>query len=397
MKNLLLLLFITLFYFGCQTKYNDVPEKYTSLLDSAFVKAGSNSEQIFKALEVSSKEQKGAVAFLIAYMPEKDLKSLSTEFITDQVTGACKVRNEFEWCKNLPDSIFLNEVLPYFSLDEARDNWREDYYNRFSKYVKNCKTIREAIDSVNLNIRDELEVDYNTKRSIVNISPFQAEKENMATCTGLSFLLVDAFRAVGIPARVAGTPLWTNMRGNHNWVEVWVDGKWYFTEYYPDKLNKSWFLADAGKANPEKPIHWIYAASYKPTGIYFLRVWDEDAKDINGVNVTDRYIRLYEEQLAHEKLAADELLVDVVLYKNSGSEDAENRVSEKVTIWDGDKKVVFGFTPQPTDDLNKYLKLKLKKGVKYRFEFLDATGNEKYENLKFNDDSNNIVKLVKNI
>ncbi len=31
----------------------------------------------------------------------------------------------------------------------------------------------------------------------------------------------------------------------------------------------------------------------------------------------------------------------------------------------------------PTDDLNKYLKLKLKKGVQYRFEFADQNGNAK--------------------
>ncbi len=395
-RKLFLLLIVLSFFIACQTKYKGVPEKYRPLLDSAYVKAGNNATNIFAALKQSSDEQKEAAAFLIAYMPEKDLKTLSTQFITDQINGAFKARNKFSWCKNLPDSIFLNEVLPYFSLDEYRDNWRENYYSRFSKYVAGCKNIREAIDSVNLNIRDELKIDYNTKRSIVNISPFQAEKENMATCTGLSFLLVDAFRSVGIPARVAGTPLWTNMRGNHNWVEVWIDGEWYFTEYYPDKLNKSWFLADAGKADPEKPIHWIYASSYKPTGTWFLRVWDEDAKDVNGVNVTDQYIRLYQKQLAGEKLNDDEILIDVVLYKQKNSESADNRISEKVTVWDDDKEIVFGYTPMPTDDLNKYLKLKLKKEVQYRFEFADQNGNAKTKLLTFHKDSAPIVKLVQN-
>ena len=249
---------------------------------------------------------------------------------------------------------------------------------------------------MNLNIRDELEVDYNTKRSIVNISPVQAEKEKMATCTGLSFLLIDAFRSVGIPARIAGTPLWTNKRGNHSWVEVWIDGIWYFTEYYPDSLNKSWFLADAGKADPEMPIHWIYAASYKPTGTYFPRVWNKDAKDIHGVNVTKRYIDLYQKQLAGQKLKANEILVDVILYKKSGSESAENRVSEEISVWEADKKVVFGFTPMPTDDLNKYLIFKLKKGVDYRFEFLDSEGNMKSETIEFGEDFKNVVKLVQN-
>ncbi|MCD6355203.1 MAG: transglutaminase domain-containing protein, partial [Prolixibacteraceae bacterium] len=245
--------------------------------------------------------------------------------------------------------------------------------------MRNCNSIFEAIDSVNQNIRDVLEVDYNTKRSTVNSCPSQAIKEKMGTCTGLSILLADAFRSVGIPARVAGTPLWTNMRGNHNWVEVWINGQWYFTEYYPDKLNKSWFLSDAGKADPEKPIHWIYAASYKPTGIFFPLVWNKNPKAVNGVNVTERYIRLYQQQLEGKKLGENEILVDVVLYKNSKSESAENRVSEKVTVWEGEKKVNFGFTPTPTDDLNKFLKFKLMKNITYRFAFPDAKGDEKLE------------------
>lgn len=397
MRKFIFLLFVsTLFIAGCQTKYAGVPKKYYSFLDSAYVKAGENAEQVFEVLENSSKKQKEATAFLISYMPEKDLQTLSSTFISDQINGAFKVRNEYNWCKNLPDSIFLNEVLPYFSLDENRDNWRDNYYNRFSKYVKNCKTIYEAIDSVNLNIRDELNVDYNTKRSIVNISPFQAEKENMATCTGLSFLLVDAFRSVGIPARVAGTPLWTNMRGNHNWVEVWIEGEWFFTEYYPDALNKSWFLADAGKADPQKPVHWIYAASYKPTGTSFPRVWKRNAKDINGVNVTDRYIRLYQKQLTTTELKENEILVDVVMYKKTGSENAENRISEKVTVWKEDKKVSFGYTPMATDDLNKYLKFKLIKNTRYRFEFIDIEGNKKSENRLFETNSQGILKLIQN-
>lgn len=383
----------SIFLFGCQSKYAGIPEQYHSLLDSAYVKAGENADQIFAVLENSTKEQQEAAAFLIAFMPKKDLQTLTSNFITDQIQGAFKVRKEFEWCKNLPDSIFLNEVLPYFSLDENRDNWRDNYYNRFSKYVKNCKTIYEAIDSVNLNIRDELNVDYNTSRSIVNISPFQAEKENMATCTGLSFLLVDAFRAVGIPARIAGTPLWTNLRGNHNWVEVWIDGEWFFTEYYPDALNKSWFLADAGKADPENPIHWIYAASYKPSDTYFPRVWKEGAKDVNGVNVTDRYIRLYQKELEGTIISEDEILVDVVLYQKADFKNAANRISEKVTVWEGEKEVVFGYTPSATDDLNKFLKFKLKRNTSYRFEFQDAERNKKSQDITFDSLKTGVINL----
>lgn len=394
MKRILLLFVAAAaIFYGCQSEYSGVPDKYHSLLDTAFAKAGENAEELKMALAESEKKQKEATAFLISYMPEDDLENLSAGFILDQVRGAWRAREEFEWCRNLPDSIFLNEVLPYYNLDEIRDNWRDDFYSKFAPLVGDCNNIYEAIDSVNFNIMEELGVEYNTKRSAVNISPFQAIEEQMATCTGLSFLLVDAFRSVGIPARIAGTPLWTNMRGNHSWVEVWIDGEWYFTEYYPDALNKSWFLADAGKADPEKPVHWIYAASYKPAETNYPLIWDRDSKEVHGVNVTDRYIRLYQESLEGKELADDELLVNMVLYKNKGGESAEGRVSEKITVFEGDKQVDFGYTPRPIDDLNKFLKFRLKKDKTYRVEF-PGPGDETFsKEINTGDELEEVIKL----
>jgi hypothetical protein len=231
-------------------------------------------------------------------------------------------------------------------------------------------TIYEAIDSVNLNIQKILGVDYNVNRSKVNISPLQALKEKMATCTGLSILLIDAFRSVGIPARIAGTPMWTNMRGNHSWVEVWINGEWHFTEYYPDGLNKSWFVADAGKADIQKPEHWIYAASYKPTSIHFPLVWDSLSTNIHAINVTERYIKLYDKQLSEEKLSEDELMGEIVLLQSPRS---DKRISRRISVRQGDTEVNFGYSPSEVDDLNRFLKVKLKKNTLYNFEFLNSS------------------------
>ena len=115
----------------------------------------------------------------------------------------------------------------------------------------------------------------------------------MASCSGLSILLTDAFRSVCIPSRIAGTPSWYDDRGNHNWCEVWIDGKWYFTEYYPEELNKSWFLSSAGKADETSKEYSIYATSFKPAGIYFPLVWDTTINYVHAENVTERYISIY--------------------------------------------------------------------------------------------------------
>ncbi|GAA4303066.1 transglutaminase domain-containing protein [Aestuariibaculum suncheonense] len=397
MKHLILSLIITTTLLGCQSKYPDVPENYYALLDSALVKANTNAPEILKALTDAPKNQKEGMAFLISYMPERDLISLKADFLLENAEYAYKARERFPWCKTLPDSIFFNEVLPYINVAETRDPWRKDFYERFSKYVEYETNLKDAIFSIAKPINKEVNVEYNIKRSIVDSSPKEAMAENMATCTGLSIILTDAFRAVGIPSRLAGTPMWTNMKGNHTWCEVYIDNEWKFIEYYPDDLNKSWFLADAGKADPNNPLHWIYAVSYKPTGQYYyagraakfllreldttmldsvtiskLREWkrradkSNDKPYIHGVNVTQRYIDLYEKSLADSKLEEDELMSNIVVFKNDNTSTSDARLDCRVDIYLDDKIVDFGYSPRPTDDMNKFLKIKLKKNTKYK-------------------------------
>ena len=274
MNKLIFLLTIISVFWGCQSKYPGVPESYNTLLDSAFVKAGDNAAELQKALSEVPQEQKVGMAYIISYMPKRDLTTLTAAFLLENSEYAYKAREKYQWCAALPDSIFFNEVLPYANISETRDPWRKDFFERFSKYVDDKDNMVDAIFAIARPINKEVKVEYNTKRSKVDLSPKEAMAENMATCTGLSIILTDAFRSVGIPSRLAGTAMWTNFKGNHTWSEVWVDNQWQFIEYYPDTLNKSWFLADAGKADPNNMLHWIYATSYKPTGLYYYAAVD---------------------------------------------------------------------------------------------------------------------------
>ncbi len=366
----LIVLIFAVSLLSCNTDiYKDVPEQYIIMLESAFEKAGDNKDEIISALINSEKDKKEAVAFLISYMPERDLQELDSDYILENLRYAFKAREEFIWCSSLPDEIFFNEVLPYANINESRDNWRKDFYELFSPLVKDCDNIFDAIDSINQNIMEIVRVEYNTARLKADQSCYESMEIGMASCSGLSILLVNAFRAVGIPARFAGTPMWTNMRGNHSWVEVWIDGEWYFTEYYPDALNKSWFLADAGRADTEDPQHWIYAVSYKPTDLFFPLKWLENNDYIYAENVTQRYIDLYRNELMQNMPADDELFLNLVFYKSESNDNGNNRIVKRLDVLLDDDVVDFGYTPGPRDDLNRFLVFKLKKNTDYVFAF----------------------------
>jgi hypothetical protein len=394
-KHFTSLLFILLLTFSVsgQKFLSGIPKEYRISIKEALQISGSNANQLILALEQSKRTEKEPIAFLLVTMPERDLKALTADFILENVRLALKVRKQFSWCKSLPDSIFMKEVLPYACLNETRDNWRADFYFRFYPLVKDCRNMREAIDSVNLNILKITGVEYNTKREKTDQSPYESMRQKMATCTGLSILLTDAFRAVGIPSRIAGTPMWTNMRGNHTWSEVWIDGKWYFTEYYPEKLNHSWFVADAGKADREKPLHWIYATSWKPTGLAFPCVWDSTIQYVFAHNVTDFYIDLYDKQFTEKKIADDEVVLNVVLYRTAGSTDANDRALKRISLMKENKEVNFGYSPSESDDLNHFLQFVLKKNTTYSIVFPGKEGERKSYDFTTGSGSGEVVRL----
>ena len=370
-------------------RYAGVPKEYHALIDRTIAMAGDNAKELERALKEVPRNEREGMAFLISYMPERDAKSLSAELLLENVEYAYKARAEFPWAKEVPDSVFLNDVVAYANLNENRESWRKDFYERFKKYVAPCKTMREAIDSVNKNVRDELLVDYNTKREKPDQAPYESMRQHMASCSGLSILLTDAFRAVGIPSRVAGTPAWHDDRGNHNWNEVWIDGQWRFTEYYPsDDLDQSWFLTDAGKAIKEDVRKAIYAASFKPTGSYFPLVWDEDIRYVHAENVTDRYTSLYRAQLSAMPADGSHVALRVMVFKDKDHAEASgDRVATNLDVFKGEKQLYGGRSTGATQDMNDVLTFNVEKNQQYIIKYMNGKGEMQTQTVDVGDDT----------
>lgn len=370
-------------------RYAGVPKEYHALIDRTIATAGDNAKELKKALKEVPRNEREGMAFLISYMPERDAKTLSAAFLLENVAYAYKARAEFPWAKEVPDSVFLNDVVAYANLNENRESWRKDFYERFKKYVAPCKTMREAIDSVNKNVRDELLVDYNTKREKPDQAPYESMRQHMASCSGLSILLTDAFRAVGIPSRVAGTPAWHDDRGNHNWNEVWIDGQWRFTEYYPsDDLDQSWFLTDAGKAIKEDVRKAIYAASFKPTGCYFPLVWDENIRYVHAENVTDRYTSLYRAQLSATPADGSHVALRVMVFKDKDHAEASgDRVATNLDVFKGEKQLYGGRSTGATQDMNDVLTFNVEKNQQYIIKYMNGKGEMQTQTVDVGDDT----------
>ncbi len=269
------------------------PNGWSDDVEQSLKRAKDNRKELEKALTGVPKDQRKGMAFLIENMPDADLTSLKADFLLTNVDLAYKARKETPWGKDVPEEIFLNDVLPYANVDETRDAWRKEFYDLCMPIVKDCKTPTEAVQKLNKELFKKLKLGYSTQRKAPNQSPKESIESGKASCTGLSIVLSDAARAVGIPARLVGTPLWADKRGNHTWVEIWDKG-WHFTgacEPDPNGLDRGWFVGAAAQAKKDVPEHAIYAASFKKGKPHFPLVWATGNKDVPAENVTDRYAR----------------------------------------------------------------------------------------------------------
>jgi pimeloyl-ACP methyl ester carboxylesterase len=264
---------------------------WSGLADASVAAAGTNRTEWVNALAAVQVAQREGLQFLLEHMPEPDLRTLTAAFLLDNLALAYRAKEEFPWGKRIPTEVFLNDVLPYASFTERRDSWRKTLYELCAPLVKDCATSAQAAQALNQKLFPLVKVKYSTARKRPDQSPLETMESGIATCTGLSILLVDACRAVGVPARVAGTPMWANKRGNHTWVEIW-DGRWHFTgaaEPDPSGLDRGWFVHDAGQALRDVPENAIYATSYRKTGLSFPLPWARRVSSVSAVNVTELY------------------------------------------------------------------------------------------------------------
>ena len=319
--------------------------------------ASPTEDFITKAAETHGAFGEKAARFLVEHMSEDDKKSLTAEFLSENLNLALKARTSFPWGKNIPEDIFLNDVLPYSVFDEPRDPWRADFIEKATPLVKDAKTATEAVQILNRDFFKLINTHYNTKRERTNQSPKESIAQGKATCTGLSIILVDVCRAVGIPARAVGTPMWWDNSGNHTWVEVWDNG-WHFTgadEYDEKGLNHGWFTENASKADENHPAHSIYATSWKKDQGIFPMMWSQRNPNVGGVNVTSHY---------KTKVASIPTTVGVRFF------DGDERITIKGKLTTEAGFAISDFeTKSGTADLNDVARIIVTPGQSYRLCF----------------------------
>ncbi len=183
--------------------------------------------------------------FLYSRMTLADSLDYPRDFYVRNAEAAMRARSEMPWGKNIPEREFLHFVLPVRVNNEHLDESRFVFYDELAPRIKDM-SMADAVLEVNHWLHEKATYRPSDSRTS---PPLATVKTSFGRCGEESTLGVAAMRAVGIPARQVYTPRWAHTDDNHAWVEVWVDGKWYFLGACEPEpiLNLAWFNAPAAR------------------------------------------------------------------------------------------------------------------------------------------------------
>jgi hypothetical protein len=242
-----------------------------------------------QALDQAEEPARSDLACIIASTPKAALEQIGPEGASRHAAAMREAWQSAPWSDDVSEELWRAAILPPTHVSEAGERWCDIVVSRLAT-VESQPDVQSTVRRLNAAIGDTLGVHYHpTKRRAPDQGPLETMESGWSSCTGLSILLANACRTRGIPARLAGTPLWIDDSGNHTWVEVWADGRWHHVESAdPNSWDTAWFDAKAAQADASDPMHRIYAVM--PGGpCVFPLAWDLDRTDIRAVDVTEHY------------------------------------------------------------------------------------------------------------
>ena len=201
-------------------------------------------------------------------------------------------------------------VTPVEVIGEGEDPCvRAMFADVFRPLVAGSSNAVEAVQRINSVIWERLGVKYSTERDQARQSPYHSISRGLASCTGMSILQINAYRAVGIPARLVGCN-WTKLPGNHSWVEFMDEaGVWhFFGDGDPSPIDDSWVAPFAAEADASRPDRRVYASRATPNAdrVKFWRTWERPGgwSEVWADDITESY-RRYRKDVTREDVPKD--------------------------------------------------------------------------------------------
>ena len=216
-----------------EESYNAYIEKYPFLKDKIEENMPMGSEKILYKKCISQ-------------MLFEDMLSVDFADIKTHIEYVQKALQTFDYCKDIPEEIVLDFILPYRTNNESFALYTPKFFGEL-KDIAIGKTRSEAAKAVNFWCLSKATYAQADERTQNALATYNAGK---GRCGEESVFTVAALRSVGIPARQVYCPVWSHCDDNHAWTEVYTENGWeYMGSCEPeDSLNDGWFNNASSRA-----------------------------------------------------------------------------------------------------------------------------------------------------
>ena len=191
-------------------------------------------------------DERVLLRYFYATMPLRDAAACAPEVFADYARHAVMLRRNVEWCRALPEEVFLHHVAYYRVNTENIEPNRGFFFSLLYPLVLGLPADRAALE-INYWCAAHVRYVSNDRRTA---SPLTLYRAGEGRCGEESAFAVTALRSVGLPARQVYAPWWAHCDDNHAWVELFTDGAWHFMgACEPEQtLDRGWFNAAAARA-----------------------------------------------------------------------------------------------------------------------------------------------------
>ena len=202
--------------------------------------------EIEAGLSLCSEEEALLIKFFYGTMPLRDAGEYPFEIFLSYVRHALWLRKTIDWCKRLPEDLFVHDVLYYRINSEDISDCRSFFYEQLKDRIAGLDEYQAAVE-INYWCVEHATYEMADDRTA---GPMTMYRSGKGRCGEESTFTVTALRSVGLAARQVYTPRWAHCDDNHAWVEVWVNGEWHFLGACEpeEKLDRGWFTGPAGQA-----------------------------------------------------------------------------------------------------------------------------------------------------
>ena len=221
-----------------------------AIIQTAYEEIRTQFSKAFKEIDSGIEKNDEQVALLLKYlystMPVSDIGNYPFATYQDFATHANYLYQSSKAIQALPEEIFLNYIVYHRVNEEEIMPCRRLFFDELSERVKDLPLDRAAIE-VNYWCAQSATYQSTDDRTLAAQSVYQ---RGSGRCGEESVFMVNAMRSVGIPARQVYAPKWSHLDDNHAWVEIYIDGQWYFMgACEPEEiLNKGWFTNASSRA-----------------------------------------------------------------------------------------------------------------------------------------------------